>query len=129
NYIVNFIGGKEFSVGDPSKHKTLFLNAKLAMIGGKRYSAIDLEASREEGWEVIDERNPFGIKGNDIFRTDFSIGLRRNRTRVTTEWKIDVQNLLNNQVVVDQYYVQATQSIHETRQLGMLPTLTYKVSF
>src|SRR5690606_31161138 len=45
NYIVNFIGGKEFSVGDPSKHKTLFLNAKLAMIGGKRYSAIDLEAS------------------------------------------------------------------------------------
>ncbi len=129
NYIANFLGGKEFAVGNPAKNKVLFINAKLALIGGKRYSPIDVEASVEKGWGVIDERNPFGIKGDDIFRTDFSIGLRRNRERVTTEWKFDVQNILNNQVVVDQYYVQATQSVRKSTQLGMLPTVTYKVSF
>jgi hypothetical protein len=129
NYVTNFIGGKEFKVGNPAKNKVLFVNTKLALIGGKRYSPIDLEASRELGSEVRDDANPFSTKGADIFRTDFSVGLRRNRKHTTTEWKFDIQNILNNSTVVGEEYIHASQSIYKSRQLGMLPTISYKVSF
>jgi hypothetical protein len=129
NYVANLIGGKEFKVGNPSKNKVLFLNTKVALIGGKRYSPIDLEASIAAGTEVTDELNPFSKKGDDIFRTDFSIGLRRNRKHTTTEWKFDVQNILNNQTVVGESYIRASESIYKVRQLGMLPTISYKISF
>ncbi|MBT1695322.1 carboxypeptidase-like regulatory domain-containing protein [Fulvivirgaceae bacterium PWU4] len=129
NYVANLIGGKEFKVGNPSKNKVLFVNTKVALIGGKRYSPINLEASIARGEEVTDELNPFSAKGDDIFRTDFSIGLRRNRKRTTTEFKFDVQNILNNQTVVGEDYINATESIYKSKQLGMLPTISYKVSF
>lgn len=129
NYVANLIGGKEFNVGKSAKHKVLFVNAKLAVVGGKRYSPINLEESINAGTEVIDEVNPFSKKGDDIFRTDFSIGLRRNRKRATTELKLDIQNVLNNQTVVGEYYSDETESIQQNTQLGLLPTISYKISF
>lgn len=129
NYVANLIGGKEFKVGNPSKNKVFFMNTKVALIGGQRYSPIDLGASIAANTEVIDESNPFSRKGDAIFRTDFSIGIRRNRKHTTTEWKIDVQNILNNQTVLNENYVRASQKIYQGKQLGILPTLSYKISF
>jgi hypothetical protein len=129
NYVANLIGGKEFKVGNASKNKVLFVNTKVALIGGRRYSPIDLEASIAAGNEVTDELNPFSKKGDDIFRTDFSIGLRRNRKRTTTEFKFDVQNIFNNRTVLGENYIRASESIYKARQLGMLPTISYKISF
>ena len=129
NYVANLIGGKEFKVGSAGKNKVLFLNTKIVLIGGQRYSPIDLDASIAAGHEITNELEPFSAKGDDIFRTDFSIGLRRNRKNITTEWKIDVQNILNNQTVLGEDYVHATESISKSTQLGMLPTLSYKISF
>lgn len=129
NYVANLIGGKEFSVGDPAKNKVLFINTKIVLIGGKRYSPIDLEKSIAAGDEVIDEVEPFSKKGGDIFRTDLSIGLRRNKKRTTSELKFDVQNIFNNQTVVSEEYIRPTQSISRGTQLGLLPTISYKISF
>jgi hypothetical protein len=129
NYVANIIGGKEFKIGNENKNRVLFVNTKVVLIGGKRYSPINLAASIERGDEVRDDANPFSVKGSDIFRTDFSIGLRRNRAKTTTELKFDVQNILNNDVVVNEYYVSATKSISKGRQLGLLPTISYKISF
>ncbi len=129
NYVANLIGGKEFKVGSPSKNKVFFVNTKIALIGGKRYSPINLDKSIAAGTEVIDELEPFSKKGDAIFRTDLSVGLRRNRKRNTSELKFDVQNIFNNQTVVGEDYVHATQSIYKGRQLGMLPTISYKISF
>jgi hypothetical protein len=129
NYVANVIGGKEFNVGSPSKNKVLFINTKVALIGGKRYSPVLLDQSIAQGHEVTDEANPYSQKSGDIFRTDFSIGLRRNRKRTTTEFKFDVQNILNNQTVVSEDYIPASKSIYQNKQLGMLPTISYKISF
>jgi hypothetical protein len=129
NYVANIIGGKEFRVGKATKDKVLFVNTKVVLIGGQRYSPINLEASVAAGHEITNELEPFSAKGDAIFRTDFSIGLRRNRKHTTTEWKVDVQNIFNNQTVLGEYYVHATQSITRATQLGMLPTISYKISF
>jgi len=129
NYVANLIGGKEFKVGEPSKNKVFFVNTKIALIGGKRYSPIDLNASIAANRTITDELEPFSRKGDDIFRADLSVGLRRNRRSTTTELKFDVQNVLNNQTVLGEYYVRATQSIYQSKQLGMLPTISYKINF
>ncbi len=129
NYVANLIGGKEFQVGNPSKNKMFFINTKIVLIGGKRYSPIDLEASIAAGHEITNEQEPFSAKGDNIFRTDFSIGLRKNRKNTTTEWKVDVQNILNNQTVLGESYIDATHSILKRTQLGLLPTISYKISF
>ena len=129
NYVANLIGGKEFSIGNPAKNRVFFANTKVVLIGGKRYSPIDLVASNERGEEVRNDAEPFSAKSDDIFRLDLAIGLRRNKAITTTELKFDVQNILNNQVVVNEYYVPATQSIEKGRQLGLLPTISYKISF
>jgi hypothetical protein len=129
NYVANLIGGKEFRVGKSAKNKVFFVNTKIALIGGKRYSPIDLEASIAAGTAVIDEQEPFSKKSGDIFRTDLSIGLRRNRKRTTTELKFDVQNIFNNQTIVGETYIHATKGLSKTTQLGLLPTISYKISF
>ena len=129
NYVANLIGGKEFKIGAPAKNKVFFVNTKIVWVGGKRYSPIDLEASIARNTGVTDELHPFTQQGDDIFRTDLSIGLRRNRKRTTTELKFDVQNILNNQTVLGEYYVRAAQRISKSRQLGLLPTISYKINF
>jgi hypothetical protein len=129
NYIFNVLGGKEWKVGRAEKNKVLFVNSKISLIGGKKYTPIDLEASIELGDEVLQEDRPYSVKGDDVFIMNFSIGTRRNKRNTTREFKIDVQNVTNNQAVIDQYYLNATQEIEESYQLSLLPTISYTFRF
>ena len=95
-------------MGKTEKNRVFFVNTKIALIGGQRYTPIDLEASRAEGITVRDYTKPLSAKGDDIFKADLAIGIRRNRKKITTEFKIDVQNVSNNQAVVQQYYEHTT---------------------
>jgi hypothetical protein len=129
NYVFNLLGGKEFSVGKAEKNKTLFINTKLAYIGGARYTPIDLDASIALGDAVRNESNPFSAKGDDVLKLDLAIGLRRNKKRTTTEFKIDIQNVTNNAAIVNEYYDHATESIVISNQLPLLPVISYKINF
>ncbi len=129
NYVVNFLGGKEFAIGKPEKKKVLFVNAKMALIGGSRYTPILLAESVDLGDEIRDEQNPFSMKGDDVFKLDLAIGIRRNRVKTTTELKLDIQNVSNNSARVNEYYDHATESIVYGNQLPLLPVLSYKVNF
>lgn len=129
NYIVNVLGGKEFKVGSDAKNRVLFVNGKAALIGGQRYTPIDLEASRALGSEVRDDANPFSAKGDDVFFVNLAIGTRRDRAKTTSEFKIDVTNLTNNQAVVTEYFVAGTGNIVKAYQLAMLPNIVYTLKF
>jgi hypothetical protein len=128
-YVVNALAGKEFKIGKAEKNRVLSLNTRVGLIGGKPYTPVDLEASIAEGSTVLDEDNPFSVKGDDIFKLDFSVGIRRNYRNVTTEWKIDVQNLTNNQAVIYSYYNDVTQKLDYGYQWTVFPTLSYRVTF
>ncbi len=129
DYILNFLGGKEFSMGKQEKNRIFFVNTKLTLIGGQRYTPIDLAASIEAGEEVRVENRPFSAKSENVFIPNLSIGTRRNKPTSTHEFKIDIQNVSNNLAVVQQYYVQQTEEIEESSQLGLLPTISYTISF
>lgn len=129
NYIFNFLGGKEMRMGNPEKNKVFFVNAKITFIGGKRYTPIDLTASITAGEEIRQEDRPFSAKADNIFIPNLSIGTRRNRPNTTHEFKIDIQNAANNHAIVQEYYIQQTEEIYRVPQLGLLPTISYSVSF
>lgn len=129
DYVFNFLIGKEFNIGAPSKNRVMFFNTKTALIGGSRYTPINLEESVRQGTEVRDETRPFAIKGDDIFFLNFSLGTRRNKKRTTREFKIDINNITNNQGTVDEYYIEATEEIVRSTQLPFLPNIVYSIKF
>ncbi|MBV6646307.1 MAG: TonB-dependent receptor [Cyclobacteriaceae bacterium] len=129
NYVANFLAGKEFRMGKPEKNKVVFFNTKMALIGGSRYTPIDLEASRELGSEVRQDNRPFSSRGDDIFTLNIAIGTRRNKNRTTREFKIDVSNVTNNQGIVNEYYLEATERIERSPQLTFFPNLIYSIKF
>lgn len=129
DYIFNFLGGKEFSIGQAEKNRVLFINARISLIGGSRYTPVNLQASREAGEEILQEDRPFSAKSDNLFFPNLAIGIRRNRPKSTHEFKIDVQNVTNNAAVVQEYYIQQTQEIEELPQLGTFPTISYTINF
>lgn len=129
NYVANLLAGKEFKIGKPEKQRILFVNSKIGLLGGSRYTAIDLEASRELGDVVHDEENPYGKRGDDIFFLNLAIGTRRNKKNTTREFKIDITNLTNHQGIVNEYYIHATGEIQQSPQLPFLPNIVYTFKF
>lgn len=129
NYAFNLLGGKEWKIGKPEKNKVLFINTKVSLLGGKRYTPIDLAASQALGDEVRVEDQPFSARSSDIFVMNFAIGTRRNKNKTTREFKIDIQNMTGNDAVVNQYYVHGNGKIMELKQLPLFPTISYTYSF
>jgi len=130
NYVANALLGKEFIFSrKPGKSKILSINAKVSLIGARRFSPIDLEESREYGYTRVDESQAFTLRGDDIFVANLGIAYRVNKRKTSQEIKLDIQNLTNNSGMVDQYYNSAADEIEYVHQLGMLPNIMYTIEF
>ncbi len=129
NYSGNIVFGKEFQLKSAKNNKTLAVNMKTSLIGGNRYTAIDLEASNLKREAVYDENNPFGMKGDDIFFVNMGVSYRVNRKKTTHEFKIDIQNVTNQGAVINEYYNSATRGLETQTQLPFIPNIMYQVKF
>lgn len=130
NYLGNILVGKEFllsSRGD--KNKVLSINTKFSIAGGRWYTPIDLEASREAGYTVLHEDQAFTNQGDDIFTGNLAIAYRINNKRTSQELKLDIQNFTNNEAQLDQWYNSTTDKVEYSTQLPMLPVLMYTIQF
>jgi hypothetical protein len=129
NYVWNVLAGKEFPIGKPEKNRVFFTNGKIALIGGNPYTPVLHDESIEMGYTVTDELRPFSRKGDDIFLMNISVGTRRNKGNTTREFKLDIQNVTNNQAKVSEYYIPPIEEVYESYQLPILPTIMYTFSF
>ncbi len=129
NYVTNVLAGKEFSIGNPDKNRTLCLNARISLIGGTYYTPIDLKRSIEEGHQIDQEDKLYANRGDDIFKADLSISLRRNRPKTTQEIKLEIRNVTNSQGLVTQFYNDRKQEIEDYYQQPMFPVISYTINF
>ena len=130
NYLGNVLVGKEFILstrGD--KNKVLSINAKFSLAGGRWYTPIDLEASREAGYTKQIEELAFTQRGDDIFTGNLAIAYRINNRRTSQELKLDIQNFTNNAARLDHWYNSTTDEIEYVTQLPLLPVLMYTIQF
>ncbi|MBI3133456.1 MAG: TonB-dependent receptor [Bacteroidetes bacterium] len=126
-YAANLLFGKEFKFGD-QKNNTIAVNVKTSVIGGNRYTPIDLTASQNAGYTVL-QNKPYSAKGDDIFFINLGVTYRLDKPRASHSIKIDIQNLTNNKAAVNEYYNQRTQEIEHSTQLSFIPNLVYTIKF
>ena len=129
NYASNLLIGKEFKVGNRAKNKVIGVNTKISLIGGHRFTPLDLDASIAEGDGVYDETQRFAKRGDDIFMMNLALTYRRNRKKTTHEFKIDIQNVTNNQAKVYEYYDDQDQALEHAYQLSIMPNIMYTIQF
>lgn len=129
NYALNFLIGKEFELGKNGKSRTLGLNAKFFLNGGRRYIPIDKQTTLQTQEEEYDYSRAYNDRLDHVFQMNFTASYRINRSKVSHEILFDVQNLTNNQARVAEYYDDANNSIDYDRQLSMIPNLMYRIHF
>lgn len=128
NYASNVLVGKEFKFGK-KKNKTFGINTKVSLLGGNRYTPIDLAASQANGYTVYQYDKRFSEKGEDVFFLNLGLTYRVDMKRTSHSIKIDIQNLTNYQAVVSEYYNERTNQIEQYTQLSLVPNLVYRVKF
>ena len=86
-------------------------------------------ASKNAGYTVRVWDKPFTAKGDNIFLLNLGLTYRVNKPKVSHAFKIDIQNLTNNQAVVSEYYNGRTEQVEQDYQLSFIPNLVYTLKF
>lgn len=126
NYVINFLGGKEFKIAD---NKFLSFDLKTTLAGGRRYIPINAELSKANQTTVYDYSKAYENSFKDYSRFDVKITYRVNLKKVSHEGYLDIQNVLNMQNIFSQNYNLRTDSVVTQYQFGFFPVLNYRVHF
>lgn len=128
NYIVNVVGGKEFPVGK-QKNSAIGVNLRGTYAGGQWYTPIIIEESREKDYTVRDDVMAYSERRDDYIRFDLKVSFRRNKKKTTRVWELDIQNVTNTLNVTGDYWDSDEDAIVTYTQLGILPTINYRIEF
>jgi hypothetical protein len=124
-YSANVLFGKEITLGGDD---LLGINGRLTFTGGKRRSPVNMPASLTKEEVVYDEYRAFKQREPDLFIFDLTLTYRRNHTRISEVWALQVKNLLAAKNVMMDYNF-ATKMVDEVEEGFPLPLLSYKIEF
>ncbi|MEZ4685409.1 MAG: TonB-dependent receptor [Bacteroidia bacterium] len=128
NFVNNLLIGKEFLLGK-SKQNRLIFSGRAVWSGGKRFTPIDLNASKDAGYTVRQWDKRYESRTPAYFRPDISVNYVWNRPKVTHTIRIDIQNVVSRTNVFSEYYDRRTEQIEFDERGGMIPVLSYKINF
>lgn len=126
NYLVNLLGGKEWQVKDMH---TIAVDFKAVAAGGKRYTPIDVESSREAGKAIYDEARSFELQSKMYYRLDIKLTYRMNNKKFMQEFFVDFQNVTNRKNIFSEWYDARNERIRTQHQLGFWPNFNYRIQF
>jgi hypothetical protein len=127
NFAFNCLAGREFKVGANGKNNIFGISTKIGYAGNKRFTPIDLSASRLANNEVRSTTDIYTGRYPNHFRIDLQLSYRRNQGKHTSEWRLDVQNLTNRSNVLTDYYQNG--AIRQETGLTLIPVLSYRMEF
>lgn len=126
SYLLNLLGGKEWRLNDMH---TIAVDFKGVFAGGKRYTPIDVDASREAGSAIYEEARSFELKTKAYYRMDLKLSYRMNNKKFMQEFFVDFQNITNRKNVFSQWYDSRSEKIRTQNQLGFWPNFNYRIQF
>ncbi|GGX09316.1 TonB-dependent receptor [Aquimarina muelleri] len=129
-YVVNFLAGKEFAIGK-AKKDMLFFDTKLTVSGGRYYTPVNLEASRQAGFEILQEDLAFSKQNDAYFRWDVKFGYKINSKskKHSHQFYVDFQNVTNNENIFTRRYNRLTNKVDQVDQIGFFPDFGYRFQF
>ncbi len=132
NFVLNILGGKEFTLGAKSENarraKKITIDTKINWAGGQRYTPVDLQASRTMGYAVYEEEKAFSSQLPNYFRLDFRFGYKLIAKKATHQIALDIRNVTNR---INPFYIRydVDEEKLETKGFGMMPDLIYRINF
>lgn len=126
-YAANFLAGKEFKVG--KKGSIFYTNVKVTTIGGRYFTPLDFERSKNAGEAVYDDSRAFSQKQDSYFRFDLKIGFRKDYKKSSLEFAVDLQNVTNHQNIFSQSYNKVRNTISTEYQQGFFPVPMFRFTF
>jgi len=127
NYLITLIAGKDFI--SERKSKIFGVNLKTIYAGGLRTTPIDFDASQQQGYTVLIEKDAYSLQNEAYFRADVGISMKWNRKNITSTLSLDIQNVTNRLNVFGQWYDNEKNKIVTSYQTGLIPILNYKIEF
>lgn len=134
-YALNMLGGKEFYFNQKQDKKrriakgSLTTDIKFTMNGGRRFTPVDVEKSRELAEVVLDNSQRNEGQHKDYIRFDLRIAYKVQKPKFTQEWGIDIQNLTNRKNIFNRVYNPTTNEWRTTYQTGLFPIGLYRITF
>jgi hypothetical protein len=126
NVSIHLAGGKEFEMTGQSR---LGVNIKMTGAGGKRYVPIDLDQSIAAGRAIYQWEHAFEHRLPDYYRADLQVVYQVNRNRHAFEYRLDVQNITGHRNAAYYFYDHQSQLVRLRKQHGIIPLLTFRITF
>ncbi len=129
NYLINSTIGREVSWDKGTKKYTLGFNLHAQWFGGWREYAIDEFVSRQslrteyENYISMPQKLPSG------FRLNGRLYFRRNKTKYSSVLALDIQNATNRKNGAYHYFDPYLDRTALFTQLGIIPVLSYRISY
>lgn len=128
NYVVNMLGGKEWTVGR-QKNNIVGLSGRLYLKGGNRTSPIDLPASQAQKEVVYDESRAYSEQHPGYYRFDLSATYRKNMAGYAVVFVAQINNLLASPTTVNTDF-NYSKNMVETNSYGEpFPNISCKIEF
>ncbi|MGB5821771.1 MAG: TonB-dependent receptor [Saonia sp.] len=129
-YVVNLLAGREYKVGKTGKN-ILFFDTRFTTSGGRYFTPVDLEASQQAGFEVLQEDLAFSQQYDSYFRWDVKFGIKFNsrEKKRSHQFYLDLQNVTANENVFVRRYNRLTNSVDQVDQIGFFPDFGYRFQF
>ncbi len=129
NFVINFVGGKEWKVGREHKNNTIGLNGKFSMLGGDRITPVDEEATYLAQEVIYDESRAFENRKPNVYYLHFTLNYRKNKPKHASIWSFQVMNALGTPEFFGYKYNYKDNSIDRDEQTIVMPGISYKIEF
>ncbi|GAB5563644.1 MAG: carboxypeptidase-like regulatory domain-containing protein [Winogradskyella sp.] len=129
-YVMNLLAGREINIGKEKKNQ-LFFDTRLSYAGGRYFTPVDLAASQQAGFEILQEDIAFSEQFDDYFRWDIKFGIKFNSKtkKQSHQFYVDLQNVTNNENVFVRRYNRLTNNVDQVNQIGFFPDFGYRFQF
>lgn len=129
-YAANILAGGEWKLGK-NKSKSFTVDVRMATIGGRYATPVNLAQSILQGKEVLDENNYNGVQLENYFRLDTKFGFRINskKRKISQTFYLDLQNVTNKENVFLRRYNPVYGTVGQVNQIGFFPDILYKLQF
>jgi len=126
NYVINFLGGKEWKVGN---HNFLGLSGKSSLMGGNRFTPPNQENSKEHEMVILDEDKAFEWQEDPRFFIDLAISYKVNGLKVAHIITLQTKNLLAQKEMFGWAYDFEKQMVVKYGLAMIYPWFTYRIDF
>ncbi len=130
-FVYNVLFGKEWKFGKNKKNAWTF-DTKFTTSGGKPYTPVDLEATRNNGGrEIRMDDIAFSERYGDYIRWDVKFGVRLNSSKrnVSHQFFVDLSNVTDRTNDFVRRYNEVTDEVNLVEQIGFFPDVMYRIQF